>query len=157
MNPLLNFYNRGRMPTGETLKEVLAWDDQTWEKRHDFIQWVFPTKTPSRYNKNAPILDDETIANWHIELDQNGGILLQASFIRFWRFLRLHKINEKPFWVEPGNHNLLRITRVLECMDLLDMTGLAETLRTKLKCLAYEYPDDLREALPYWNLQISVG
>ena len=29
---------------------------EEWENNHDFIQWLFPTSTPSKFNPYAPVL-----------------------------------------------------------------------------------------------------
>ena len=41
------------------------WDlsDEEIENTHDFIQWLFPTDTPSRYNLAAPVLSEQDILN----------------------------------------------------------------------------------------------
>ena len=36
--------------------------DNNLEIKHDFIQWLFPIRTKSRFNPSAPVLNDESIA-----------------------------------------------------------------------------------------------
>ena len=38
-----------------------------------------------------------------------------------------------PQWLQPGNHNLLRLSRIIRCLALLGQGGLAEALYLALK------------------------
>lgn len=49
---------------GRTIKATWEMSDRAMEITHDYIQWLFPTKTVSLFNKNAPILTDKEISIW---------------------------------------------------------------------------------------------
>lgn len=148
---LLNFYNNcDRLMISDTvtgymtLDRILAKDDEFWEGCHDFIQWVFPTNQPSMFNPHAPILDRHT-ARWISKRN------LLKSFDRFMSFLgvkvastpdalgniRYGRVRE---WYQTGDHNLLRITRVLTCLMLCGMYAEARELEYFLhKCKMYAH------------------
>jgi hypothetical protein len=55
------FYQGRPDSSGRTLEDIWLWDYQKLEYTHDYIQWLFPLKEKSRFNRNAPILNDEVI------------------------------------------------------------------------------------------------
>ena len=59
---LIEFY-RGIAPDseGRTLADLWAFSDDEMEEVHDFIQWMFPLREPSRFNPDAPLLTDEDV------------------------------------------------------------------------------------------------
>lgn len=164
---LLNFYNNcDRLMISDTvtgymtLDRILAKDDEFWESCHDFIQWVFPTNQPSVFNPIAPILDRHT-ARWISKRN------LLRAFDRFLTFLgvkdpqnpdaigniRYARVRQ---WYQPGNHNLLRITRVLKCLMLCGMYHEARALEYFLhKCRNYAHGNGWesipQETWDFWN------
>ena len=48
-------------------------------------------------------------------------------------------------WLSPGNHNHLRITRILRCLSLL---GLEAEARAFFDCLSEIYEDELNKPIP---------
>ena len=143
---LVEFYS-GHAPdhAGRFVGQIQQWPDERLEAVHDFIQWLFPLLEPSPVNPLAPALDSETIEAFAAqpELRQN----LRRSFFRMLRFygLAMHSgavyravdFEERAAnWLHPGNHNHLRITRILKSLALL---GLREEARALLKCLETIY------------------
>ncbi len=133
---LLPFY-RGEGPasSGATLEQILSWDDDRLEAQHDFIQWLFPTARPSQHNGNAPVL------NAQLQAALRNDPVVQGNFLRACdRMLRFYGFRQMPsgvvlpaenfaarsaVWATPGNHNLLRITRILTSMNLMGYPGKA--------------------------------
>jgi hypothetical protein len=142
---LVEFYS-GRAPdhAGRFVQQIQQWPDERLEAVHDFIQWLFPLAEPSPVNPLAPVLDRETIEAFATqpELREN----LRVSFVRMLRFYGLEMRSGPPLainrsvnfyaraanWLHPGNHNHLRITRILKSLALL---GLTEEARAFLECL----------------------
>ncbi len=142
---LVEFYS-GRAPdhAGRFVAQIQQWPDERLEAVHDFIQWLFPLAEPSPVNPLAPVLDRETIEAFAAqpELRQN----LRLSFLRMLRFYGLEMQSGPPLriqpaanfderaanWLHPGNHNHLRITRILKSLALL---GLKEESGAFLECL----------------------
>jgi len=124
---LLDFYRgQGTDSEGRTLKAMWAWDNDSLEEVHDFIQWLFPLPEPSQFNPNAPLLTDEDIAAFKGDPVLHGNLL--KSFDRILRFLGFiikdgNVIEGDNFsdripdvWAMP-NHNWLRISRILRSND----------------------------------------
>jgi hypothetical protein len=140
---LVEFYS-GRAPdhAGRFLDQIQRWPDQQLEAVHDFIQWLFPLAEPSPVNPRAPVLDRETIEAFNARPDLRQN--LRASFVRMLRFYGLETaadgavtrasnfLQRTANWLHPGNHNHLRITRMLKSMTLL---GLEEDAAAFLDCL----------------------
>jgi hypothetical protein len=122
---------------GRYLRDIQQWPDERLEMVHDFIQWMFPLPEPSGVNPDAPVLDRATIAAFESAAE------LRTSFLRMLSFYGLQYTDGKvtrapnfaeraPNWLAPGNHNHLRITRILKCLRLL---GLEAESRAFYECL----------------------
>jgi hypothetical protein len=143
MSQLLDFYRRtGTDSEGRRLDNILAWDDDSLEVVHDYIQWLFPLPEPSAYNPDAPLLTAEEIAAFRQEPALRAN--LGRSFERILSFLGLAatadgNVIEGPnfaarvpvVWQYP-NHNWLRITRILRSLHLLGLEAEAQALYRRL-------------------------
>jgi hypothetical protein len=140
---LTRFFAGGEDNAGRTLDEILGWDDARLEMVHDYIQWLFPLPERSGANPFAPVLDKETIAVIRGSEEMQGR--LRAAFermIAFYGFVvegdtltegpRFRKASRN--WLHEGNHNHLRLTRMLRSLRVLGLereaTLLWEALRT---------------------------
>lgn len=159
-NRLFDFYlGSATGPRNLTLDEILLLTNGQFEQSHDLIQWIFPLPEPSKHNKAAPLLDDETI----VAMKENEVCRanLKRCFLRFEKFLN----ETKEVWVAPKNHNLLRITRAIRCLMLLNEPILARCIHAIGLREYINHPEIIGEtALKYWeqalNLEIpgdSVG
>ena len=145
-SPLVRFYRGdGRDARGRKLDDILAWDDDQLEAVHDYIQWLFPLDEPSRFNRDAPLLTSADrlsfrkpplAANLRRALDRMlafYGFTLDASDERP-RIIRSARWSERsPTWLQPGNHNLLRLTRMIRSLALLGQSALANALYSVLR------------------------
>ena len=160
---LVAFY-RGERPDirRRSIDEIRAWDDAQLEAVHDYIQWLFPTRERSRFNPMAPVLDPETIQAFRTDATLRAG--LGASFRRMLQFygftleeqegsLQVTPSAEwatrKRVWLTPGNHNFLRITRILSCLATL---GLGEHAEAFLHALNAVYRDEAQRIIPMETL-----
>jgi hypothetical protein len=111
----------GDSPDGEgrLLGEILSWPDERLERVHDFIQWMFPLTEPSPVNPEAPVLDAATI----FEIREQPR--LQANVRKAYERMRRFYDGSRD-WVTAGNHNHLRITRILKCLCLLGLDAEAK-------------------------------
>jgi hypothetical protein len=171
---LINFYagggsdNRGRM-----LSEIHRWSDEELERTHDYIQWLFPLSERSAFNMHAPILDAKVIQEFRArpELREN----LRASFVRMLAFLGFRLLTDEPLrvvpaadfgeqaqnWLTPGNHNHLRITRILKSLRIL---GLEEEATALFRCLEGLHGKESRtprpriseETFSYWRSAVGA-
>lgn len=142
---------------GRYLREIQRWPDDQLESVHDYIQWLFPLPEPSGFNVAAPILNPQSIQEFRTrpDLQQN----LRVSFLRLANFygfaVRVGKhitVTRAPNfaakatgWLSPGNHNHLRITRILRCLTVLGLEAEAKTL---FGCLSEIYEDDQNKPRP---------
>lgn len=133
-SPLVAFY-RGRAADrkGRTFDEIVAWDDDRLEGVHDWVQWLFPTREPSMYHADAPVLVDEDVAAFRADAGLRACQIV--AFRRVLRFLGFAGTVEagrpridpdpaiwderKPEWLFPDDHNHLRISRVLASLAIL--------------------------------------
>jgi len=155
---IIGFYN-GSQPDhrGRYLHEIQEWPNDQVEAVHDYIQWLFPLPEPSQFNAAAPVLTRESIQEFRSlpELQQK----LRDSFFRMMHFYGFEVLSIKPIevdrapsfaakatgWLSPGNHNHLRITRILRCLTIL---GLEAEAKAFLECLAEIYEDEQNKSLP---------
>jgi hypothetical protein len=143
---LVAFYN-GAAPDnrGRYLRDILKWPDERLESVHDYIQWLFPLAEPSAFNPSAPTLDAETIAAFHHsdELREN----LRASFHRMRDFYR-----NDPQWLTPGNHNHLRLTRILKSLRLLGLPEESTEFYQELAAIYREHPEAITQrTFQFWS------
>jgi hypothetical protein len=161
---ILAFYrSEGVTAEGHRLREILEWDDVRLEEDHAFIQWLFPTFRPSGFNRNAPVLTDEVADEFRRDASLRENLL--RSFDRMLCFYGLLRTpngivtgpnwdKRRKSWLVYGDHNYLRITRIL---DSLTSLGLEETALVFLKCLKeIAASDDGRreidpQTLDYWR------
>ncbi len=154
-SPLVAFYRDGSPDDeGRTLAEILAWDDDRLEAVHTFIQWLFPLAEPSGANPDAPILGTTTIITFRSSIAMQQR-LRQAfdRMLRFYGFVLTQGANGMAIerapnfaerarnWLSPGNHNHLRLTRMLRSTFLLGLEGESKALFHALNAVYREYPD----------------
>jgi len=170
-DPLLRFYRlEGTDARGRTLPEIWAWDAARLEGVHDYIQWLFPLPEPSAFNPHAPILTTETIETFRADPELRQRLLRSLALMLEFYGLALEsdgdgapRIERAPEfaaksrgWLQPGDHNHLRLTRILTSMRLL---GLADHSRALLACLegvAAEHPHAISPTtLTYWRKAVA--
>jgi hypothetical protein len=152
---------------GRTLHDIWSWDDRRLEDRHDYIQVLFPLPEESRFNARAPLLDDATLARFRTD-DVIRANLLQSfrMMLRFYGFRLDEKtgavVEAENFaeragqWLWPGNHNHLRITRILRCLTLC---GLQDQAAAFLKALLALPGQDriTSESRRYWRDAVATA
>lgn len=107
---------------GRTLFDVLGFSDDSLERTHDYIQWLFPLTEPSQAVPDSPVLSDadvEAIRNSSMAL-----VALSASADRMMAFY-----NRTNHWMGPADHNHLRITRIIRSLRLLRGGAEADAFR----------------------------
>jgi len=135
----LRFYADGGLDArGRRLEEILAWDDAALEAVHDYIQWLFPLPEPSAFNPAAPLPTHADIAAFRANPALRARLL--AALARMRRFYGLAGEDAQAAgqraWLTPGNHNFLRITRILRSLTLLGCAPEARALLGELERLA---------------------
>ena len=127
---LIGFWSKdGNNTEGVTLKMMLSYSDEQLENKHNYIQWLFPSKEPSNYNTKAPCLTNPNLIR---EFSSNPTIQERIKnevlpvMLSFWGFeIELgetakitKKENFQKRWENVCNnsHNCLRITRAIKCL-----------------------------------------
>jgi hypothetical protein len=142
---------------GRYLHEIQEWTDDQLEAVHDFIQWLFPLPEPSGFNAAAPVLTRDSIREFRARPELQGN--LRVSFLRMLSFYGLelrsgeqvsvtrspHFATKSVAWLSPGNHNHLRITRILRSSTLL---GLESEAKAFANCLSEIYKDEQNKLRP---------
>ena len=160
--PIVDFYSgKARDSSGRSLREILAWDYRELENVHDYIQWLFPLPEPSQFNLHAPVLDAEQIAEFQANVELRTRLL--ASFdkmLGFYGFER-HKLSimrsdlwgeRSRNWLRLGNHNHLRLTRILRSLSILGLKDYAQALFEALIAVSAENTDVISDTtLGYWK------
>ena len=145
MSALTDFLNgRGVDGAGRRLAEVVGFDDRAIEDRHDFIQWLFPLQAESSALPNAPVLTDAEVDL--IRGDPAAQANLAAGTERMLGFYRRTQA-----WLQPFDHNHLRITRIIRSLRLLVGDQAAEGFHTQVLALAGDRPLINRRSLQFWS------
>src|ERR1700753_2422288 len=142
---LMRFFGGGADDDGRTFAEILGWDDARLEMVHDYIQWIFPLPERSGANPWAPVLDPATIAAIREDAEMRGR--LRGAFLRMLAFygfaLDGDAVVESPRftsasrnWLHAGNHNHLRLTRMLRSLRVLGLERGAAALWEVLRVLS---------------------
>jgi hypothetical protein len=149
MSAILDFYRgTGGNGSGWRMDEVLSWSDAELEVVHDYIQWLFPLPEKSMANPFAPEIDKPTIAAFHKDAALQEA--LRSSLRRMLAFYGFafegDAIVPAPDysarasnWLTPGNHNHLRLTRMLRSLRVL---GLEAEARALWQALQVVYASD---------------
>lgn len=120
--------NREPNHEGLYLFEIWKFSSIELENTHNYIQWMFPTAEKSHYNRRAPVIEDVEVFLNHPDREEIV-INIRKSFYLMLNFygleLKQDKIvkgtnyeSRRRWWVTYNNHNYLRITRILKCLDL---------------------------------------
>jgi hypothetical protein len=150
---LLEFYlDQGTDSRGRMLREILAWEDPAeWERCHDFIQWVFPLPEPSRFNPNAPLLDEDTLEAFR------SSSHIQVNIAKAYVFAQRFLWNKGVTWLQPGDHNHLRITRIIRFLNLTGNKMAANHVYKQVVQLAKTEPEAVSDfTLEFWR-QASIS
>src|SRR5271169_2505255 len=118
--PIVRFFrNESPDDSGRYLREILAWTDEPLEYTHSYIQWLFPTRTPSPVNPDAPTVDDVTVAAFAADSRLRSALI--AAFHRMAAFYgfevqtkrgRVSIVRSPDWtrrsanWLRPRNHNM---------------------------------------------------
>jgi hypothetical protein len=157
---IIRFY-RGELvhPSKYTIQDVWDFSPAKLEKQHDYIQWIFPLRKPSAHVYDIPILNPSEIEVFHTDAELRQRVMRSfRMMIGFYGFMQEddHVIQGAHFgdrsgWIYPKNHNLARISRMLESLLLLDFKPEAKALFQALVEIYPEYKWDIGESLSYWK------
>ena len=147
---LINFL-RGTGPDshGRYHADILRFSDKELEETHDYIQWLFPLREPSRAVPDSPFLGSEETVRI-LRDDEQVQENIVAALVRMERFYR-----NNDFWLRQGDHNHLRITRILKSVSLLNASENAREFYDSIMELVEGAMPVSKESLGYWKESIS--
>ncbi len=123
---ILFFLDQATDGGGRTLTQLMQKDNSWFERAHDYIQWMLPTRRRSKYEPGAPVLSDRDIQVFQVRRDLREAYSFGVDRVK--RFLELDQM--RPAWVRRKDHNHKRITRLIE--SLMDL-GFEERARRVLE------------------------
>ena len=155
------FHGTGTDDKGRTICDILNFSNEQLESVHDYIQWLFPTPTPSQFNPKAPILIKAHVGMLSEVGRQNylKGFERMLAFYGFMEIANGRVLKESRFeerskgWLTPSNHNYLRITRILESLTLMGFRVFACNFLFTLKEIA-KYHHHMKTPLLYWEAAV---
>jgi hypothetical protein len=172
---LLRFYQEtGTDHRGRALSHILGKSDAWLEQTHDYVQWLFPLPEPSSFNPHAPLLTDGARAAF---TDPAGAEYrsVQQNFGRaIYRMLVFYGYSVGPLapdvvsptgewadkavnWLTDGNHNFMRMTRMLRSMTLLGRQELARSFQSVLTAAARAHPKIIfQRTIALWDGAIRL-
>jgi hypothetical protein len=167
---LIPFY-QGHGPDirGRMLRDIHAWDYGRLESTHDYIQWLFPLANASAFNPEAPLLGPQEIARFHSDATLRRQVIASLQLmLGFYglvcdeeakpvRIFEGPNFSQRaPAWLTPGNHNFLRLTRILKSLMLL---GLEEHALALFACLEKLYEKESAiigaRTFGYWRKAVT--
>ncbi|MBY0508880.1 MAG: hypothetical protein K2P94_01895 [Rhodospirillaceae bacterium] len=165
VSPLIAFYRGDAVDAaGRTITDIWSFDHRRLEMVHDFIQWLFPLPDPSRFNPDAPLLTAADKAAFradpHLQDRVRRSLDLMLDFLGLKReggVIMRGAAFAHAYWLEPANHNHLRLTRI---MLFLGHAGLQAEAAALLACLediaAHEGAGKiLPRTLDFWRASAS--
>lgn len=127
---------------GRSLDEILGMSPIQLERVHDFIQVIFPTSEPSKYSVNAPTVSEATLSALNadpalMQTVQQGLVRSLDVMLGFYGLQRRENgsvslvapLTADVAWVREGNHNTLRLTRIISSLRLFGGGVLADFLK----------------------------
>lgn len=123
--PILRFYIDGGLdPLDRTHDEMLNYTDERMEECHDYVQWMWPLHEPSMFAQVYPVLDERVVEALAASAVARGRA--QRGLARFRSFYGVEegdKVDKRKVsnWCHNGDHNLLRITRIIRSLRLFGL------------------------------------
>jgi hypothetical protein len=121
-----------------TYEQVMDMTNEQFEECHDFIQWLFPTKTLSNFNPIAPVVTDFFYNN--IRKDRAiEATRKMCSFLGFSLYSPIINYNRVKEWWSDENHNTLRVTRMLQFLEGCKFYYELEFIKYKLDICEHKF------------------
>ena len=130
------------------IKDIWNFTDRELERIHNYIQWIFPTDDPRNEQNGKPYVNAEEILKFN-EDSVEGIALRNRLLISYVWMMKVYgfdlNLSTKKLtrsddyyaktknWLNNGNHNYLRLTRIISCLKLLGLNDYALELFEMLK------------------------
>jgi hypothetical protein len=163
---LINFYfGKASDDAGRTIDDIWRFSFSELEEVHDYIQWLFPLKTRSAFNPDAPTLKSDTITGFHADSSLRDRVRRSLEVMLTFYGLQLDRSDptnpvirksasfatRSISWLQPYDHNHLRLTRILTSLRLLGLPELSSALNRCLQEIVRENPGRVTaETIGFW-------
>jgi hypothetical protein len=145
---ILYFLDQAVDGGGRTLTQVMQKDNSWFERAHDYIQWMLPTRRRSKYEPSAPVLTDRDIQVFQVRRDLREAYSFGVDRVK--RFLELDQMC--PVWVRRKDHNHKRISRLIESLMDLGFEERARRVLEQVLRIERANPDIIDpEAVEHWK------
>ena len=140
-------------------EDIVNFTDNDMERYHDFIQWIFPTSQPSRFNFKVSTIDEHFVAMLH------GNQCALQNYCKSCRCY-LHYMDfdcsgdgnihtyrgDRPFFRLPY-HNFLRMTRMLQSLHETGHPQCSANLFAQMMDMLHTTPDNpiSDTTIAYWQ------
>ena len=140
---------------GRMYQDIINCDDIVMEQCHDQVQWMFPLHEESNYAITYPIIDkgfkdslsiQDKYTIWN---NLNEATKRMENFYGFNGTPEYQKTRQVE-WCVNGDHNLLRITRIIRCLRLFNCSDTAKNFYKHVIEIGIKNGIDIR-TLQYWQ------
>ena len=166
---LIQFYqNKTSGPAGRFIADIWAYSFDELEYHHDFIQWLFPLPEKSQFNAAAPLLSQADIKAFKTDNLLKDQVLKSFEVMAQFYGFEIKKVNghvalerSRDFsgrlnnWLTPGNHNFLRISRILRFLSLIAQKDLALAFFKQLQKIHRNYDSVIGRSFDYWKSALA--
>ena len=169
MSSLINFQlDSGPDHKGRKISDIWRFNDFWLEHDHQYIQWLFPIDSQSKFNRHAPVLTPDDIKAF--QSDPRLKAAQQHSLEIMLSFFGMEKIGNEivpssqlnirdHIWLKHGGHNHLRISRIIRSLALCDQSELSGIFQSAMIDTARQYGEVTAKTVEFWKLanQVTSG
>lgn len=123
---------------GRMFDDILRWSNIHLEFSHNYIQRIFPTDEPSKYDRTLkPVTNDDVLSIIQSKRAKSNIGIAYLKLLSLWKLDGENYKNTKiyRYWNKDNNHNHLRITRMLKCFRLIQMNDELKDFSNRLSYL----------------------
>ncbi len=142
MGRLIDFLSEKEVKGYRNISVIHNYTHQELEDHHDYIQWIFPNDTSSKYNSDAPLLTKEDVEIIKKDVKNNGIIwnnIVKSLILMldFWGYKitpfenKIKAKNSLLYHLTPISdlsskyitikHNFLRMTRIMHFFNAINI------------------------------------
>jgi hypothetical protein len=166
---LIEFYaGRGPDFAGRRIDDIWRMSLDELEYNHDYIQWLFPLRERSGVQPDVPVLDGAMIRAFDAPQLRERLTTSARVMATFYGFEITSVANgavvhrspsfdeRRRSWLTRGNHNFLRLTRIMKSLTTLGHADLAGAWLRALTSVYDEYGDVIGPVtMRYWGEAVS--
>ena len=152
-----------------SIYDVWGFDYDQMEASHNYIQWLFPTAEHSAFNHQAPALNETDVNLLRSSTTTRRHMRLSLKRMLSFYGMRIGKLKssgeivvrlapsfpvQSKNWLTKGNHNFLRITRIIKSLRLLGLEEEAQAFFGALDQYIFQnqkYTKTVSSSYSFWK------